>query len=321
MAPLAVEPLDADRRPASRELIVLGTSAQVPTRDRNHNGYLLRWDGRCILFDPGEGTQRQLLRAGIGSSSITEICITHFHGDHCLGLPGVLARFALDQREQPVDVYFPASGSTYVDRLRRVAAFVAWPHVRLHPLPLERSVHDVDGFRLEAEPLHHTIDALGWRVETPARRHILPALADARGIDHRHLGRLVERGWLDVDGTLVSREEVSEVRPGQAFAFVMDTGTCDAAVSLARAADLLVCESTYLDDELELAEQHRHLTARQAAWIAAEAGARALVLTHFSQRHADETRFAVDASEVFPAVVAARDLTAVKVPPRFARSA
>src|SRR5215213_2824702 len=114
---LTLEPVHAERRPASRELVVLGTAAQAPTRDRNHNGYVLRWDGRAILFDPGEGTQRQLLHAGVPSSSITDICITHFHGDHCLGLPGVLARFALDQRQHPVDVHYPASGAEFLDRL------------------------------------------------------------------------------------------------------------------------------------------------------------------------------------------------------------
>jgi ribonuclease Z len=93
-----------------RELVVLGTSAQVPTRTRAHHGALLRWDDEAILFDPGEGTQRQLSLAGVSPSSITRICLTHLHGDHCLGLPGVLQRLALDDLERPVHLYFPASG-------------------------------------------------------------------------------------------------------------------------------------------------------------------------------------------------------------------
>ena len=120
-SPPTLEVLGPGRAPRARELVVLGTAAQVPTRERNHNGYLLRWEGAAILFDPGEGTQRQLLRAGVASSSIGAICITHFHGDHCLGLPGVLARYALDQRSEPVDIYYPAGGSPVLDRLRRVA--------------------------------------------------------------------------------------------------------------------------------------------------------------------------------------------------------
>ena len=111
VAPPSLTPISAGRQASARELVVLGTAGQVPTTKRNHNGYLLRWDGEAMLFDPGEGTQRQLLHAGISSSVITAICITHFHGDHCLGLPGVLARFALDQRERPVDLYFPEERS------------------------------------------------------------------------------------------------------------------------------------------------------------------------------------------------------------------
>src|ERR671928_808399 len=105
----------------ARELVVLGTASQAPTRYRNHNGYLLRWDDAGILFDPGEGTQRQLLLAGVTASAVDRICITHFHGDHCLGLPGVLQRLSLDQAVGPVSVYFPAGGQVYFDRLHHAA--------------------------------------------------------------------------------------------------------------------------------------------------------------------------------------------------------
>src|SRR4051794_29695960 len=107
---LVLEPLSPGRIGAPRELLVLGTAGQAPTRARNHNGYLLRWDSEAILLGPGEGTQRQLLHADVSSRSITAICVTHFHGDHCLGLPGVLARFALDHRERPLDLFCPSEG-------------------------------------------------------------------------------------------------------------------------------------------------------------------------------------------------------------------
>ena len=100
-----------------RELIVLGTAAQVPTRARNVNGYLLRWDDEGLLFDPGEGTQRQMTLAGATASTITRILITHFHGDHCLGLPGVVQRLSLDRVHQPVRLYFPASEREHLDHL------------------------------------------------------------------------------------------------------------------------------------------------------------------------------------------------------------
>jgi ribonuclease Z len=316
---LKLEALPARRARAPRELLVLGTAAQAPTRERNHNGYLLRWDAQSILFDPGEGTQRQLIRADVSSGSITAICITHFHGDHCLGLPGVLARFALDHRERPVDLFFPAAGLPFLDRLRQVAAFEPWPHVRLHPLPLERTVHEFrDGLRLVAEPLHHTVPTLGWRVEEPVRRHVIPERAAAYGLAGPDIGRVVHGATINTASGPVRLEDVSEARPSQAFAFLMDTAPCDAAVALADGVDLVLSESTYLDGEIDLADGYRHLTARQAAEIADAAGARALVLSHFSQRHRDESAFAAEAKRVFREVVAARDLTVVALPKRAA---
>ena len=108
---------------ADRELVVLGTASQSPTRSRNHNGYLLLWDEEGLLFDPGEGTQRQMLFAGVTASRITRICITHFHGDHCLGLPGVLARMSLDRVPHPVEACYPAQNQEVFTRLRHAALF------------------------------------------------------------------------------------------------------------------------------------------------------------------------------------------------------
>jgi ribonuclease Z len=294
-----------------RELVVLGTASQVPTRTRAHHGAVLRWDDEVVLFDPGEGTQRQLTLAGVPAASITRICITHLHGDHCLGLPGVLQRMALD-RAQAVDLYFPASGQEYVDRLRRASVAENPLLVREHPVSGDGLVDDWGPLSLHAAALEHRIDACGWRLQEPDGRRMLPDRLAALGISGPDVGRLVRAGSLD--GVRV--EEVSEPRPGQVFAFVMDTRRCAAAVRLARGADLLVCEATYLSDEAELAAAYAHLTAADAARIASEAGARRLVLTHYSQRHPEEAEFAAEARQLFPDVHAARDLDRIPVPRR-----
>jgi ribonuclease Z len=301
---------------ANRELTVLGTASQVPTRTRNHNGYVLRWDDEVFLFDPGEGTQRQLVIAGVRPTSITAICITHLHGDHCLGLPGVLARFALDDRERPVDLYFPASGLEHIERLRHAAVVDVWPHLRLHPLPLEESGVPRANLRLVATPLEHRVDTLGWRIEEPAGRRMLPERLAALGIHGENIGRLVRTGSVELDGRRVLLDEVSTPRPGQRFAFVMDTGPCDAAVRLAEDADLAVCESTFLSPQAEEARRWGHMTAREAAQVASAGRAHRLALTHYSQRYDDETAFADEAGELFPDVVALRDLMTVVIPPR-----
>ena len=108
---------------SSRRFIALGTASQVPTRERNHNGYFLRWDAEGFLFDPGEGTQRQMIFADVSASSITKIFITHFHGDHCLGLAGVLQRLSLDQVPQTVQIFYPASGEKYLDNLANASIY------------------------------------------------------------------------------------------------------------------------------------------------------------------------------------------------------
>lgn len=299
-----------------RELVVLGTASQAPTRERAHHGCFLRWDDEGILLDPGEGTQRQLIFAGISAPSITRICITHLHGDHCLGLPGVIQRLALDRVEHTVDLYFPAGGEVYVERMRGAAIFRDTLDLVCHPSG-PGTVAEGPPFRLIAAPLTHRVETLGWRLEEPSGRTMLPDRLEAHGIRGPAIGRLQREGSVEVEGRRVGLEEVSVERPGQVFAFVMDTAVCDEAFALAADADMVVCEATYLDRDEDLARDHLHLTAAQAGRIAAEAGARHLVLTHFSQRYTDPTEFRAEAASVFGGqVTVASDLDRIPLPPR-----
>ena len=300
---------------SQRHLVVLGSAAQTPTRERNHNGYLLRWDRELLLFDPGEGTQRQMLFAGASAAKLTRILITHFHGDHCLGLPGVLSRMSLDRATGPVQVCFPAEGAEFFDRLRGAAAYDESTRLDVQPC-VEGVVAATPEFTLTARALDHRIPTLGWRLEEPDGRHLIPERLLAAGLEGPAVGQLQRDGSAQVDGRTVTLEEVSEARPGQRFAFVMDTALCDAAFELAAGADLLVCEATYLNADADLAASYKHLTAGQAGRIAAEAGARRLVLTHFSQRYGDPEQFREQAREHFDDVVLAADLDTIPVPPR-----
>src|SRR5512141_1858687 len=119
---------------STRDLVVLGTASQVPTRYRNHNGYLLRWDDEGFLFDPGEGTQRQMIYAEVSATEITRVCITHFHGDHCLGLAGISQRISLDGAPHVVHAYYPASGQIYVERLLHASFYHDVGRWELHPI-------------------------------------------------------------------------------------------------------------------------------------------------------------------------------------------
>ena len=295
-----------------RELVVLGTPRHVPTRNPNPKGYVLRWDDEVILFDPGEGTQRQMLMAGLSVSPLTRICVTHFHGDHSLGLAGVIQRVSLDRVPHPITVHFPAGGREFFDRLRHATSF--WDHSDLRPEPVDGELGvDTAAGRLTALPLWHSIETYGYRLDEPDGRRMVPERLAAHGITGPAVGELQRTGRLGA----VTLDQVSEPRPGQSFAFVMDTGLCDNVFTLADGVDLLVIESTFLTEDAAMAAQVGHLTAAQAAAVARECRVRTLVLTHFSQRYADAGRFLAEARPHFDGrIVVAEDLARVPVPPR-----
>ncbi|WP_163164005.1 ribonuclease Z [Arthrobacter sp. Alg241-R88] len=291
-----------------RELVVLGTASQVPTRTRNHNGYLLRWDGQGLLFDPGEGTQRQMILAGVSATQITRICLTHVHGDHCFGLPGVLSRMALDGVAHPVHLHYPASGAEVV----RALVSISSPGIdlRLHPHGGSGTVAE----GLEVRPLKHRIETYGYRLVEPDRRTLLPDRLAAAGITGADVGRLQRETTL----AGVHINDVSVARPGQRFAFVMDTAPCRGAEDLADGVDLLVAESTFSDDDAALATQYRHLTAGQAGALAAGGEVNTLVLTHFSARYDDVSGLGAQAGAraARAKVITAHDLQRIAFPKR-----
>ncbi|MGW5195978.1 ribonuclease Z [Streptomyces spiralis] len=270
-----------------RELVVLGTASQVPTRHRNHNGYLLRWDGEGILFDPGEGTQRQMLRAGAAAHDLNRICVTHFHGDHSLGLAGVIQRINLDKVPHRITAHYPRSGRHFFDRLRYATAYRETVSLTEAPVDADGILATTEAYTLQARRLSHPVESFGYRLVEPDGRRMLPDRLAAHGIKGPDVSRIQREGSLDG----VPLEAVSEVRRGQRFAFVMDTRLCEGVHALAEGCDLLVIESTFLDGDEGLAEEYGHLTAGQAARAARDAGVRHLVLTHFSQRYTDPGEF------------------------------
>ncbi|ANH91455.1 ribonuclease Z [Streptomyces sp. SAT1] len=297
-----------------RELVVLGTASQVPTRHRNHNGYLLRWDGEGILFDPGEGTQRQMLRAGAAAHDLNRICVTHFHGDHSLGLAGVIQRINLDRVPHEITAHYPRSGKRFFDRLRHATAYRETVALTEAPVDADGVLATTPAYALEARRLSHPVESYGYRLVEPDGRRMLPDRLAAHGITGPDVGRIQHEGSLRG----VPLEAVSEVRRGQRFAFVMDTRLCEGARELAEDCDLLVIESTFLDEDETLATEHGHLTAGQAARLARDAGVRHLVLTHFSQRYSEPAEFErqARAAGFEGELTVAHDLQRVPVPKR-----
>jgi ribonuclease Z len=302
-----------------RQATFLGTASQVPTRWRNHNAVFLQWDELGILFDPGEGTQRQMTMAGLSATQITHICITHFHGDHCLGLAGIVQRLSLERVEHPVEVVYPASGQAFFERLRHASAFHEVATLIPRAVRAKESIIEVcraGSVRLLAAALDHGIECQGYRLQEDDGVRMLPERLAEAGVSGPAVRQLIQAGRIQVGDRLIRLEEVSESRQGQSFALVMDTRRCAGAETLAHRADLLVCEATYQDDAEREADERFHMTASGAAGLARSAGVRRLALTHFSQRYTTLEGFEREASAVHPDVFCADDLSVVSMPKR-----
>lgn len=291
-----------------RDLTILGCASQQPTRMRNHGAYLVRWNEEGLLFDPGEGTQRQFIFANIAPTCVTRIFISHFHGDHCLGLGSMLMRLNLDKVQHPIHCYYPASGKVYFDRLRFGSIYHEVIKVIEHPVDKPGVVED-GAFRIEAEFLEHGgIDNIGWRITEPDTRKFDKAKLSSLGVLGPKVRELESKGSILVNDKSVTLDDVSHIRKGDTLTVAIDTVPCPELKKLAKGAKLFLCESTYLDRHKDLAREHYHLTAKQAAEIARDAGVSQLVLTHFSARYQDLVEFEEEARSIFPNTLIADDL-------------
>ncbi len=290
-----------------RQLKILGCSSQQPTRRRNHGAYLLRWDTEGFLFDPGEGTQRQFIFADVAPTCVTRIFISHFHGDHCLGLGSMLMRLNLDAVKHPIHCYYPASGKVYFDRLRYGTVYHENITVVEHPVSTEGEVHDFGDFVVEAFFLEHGTPNLGWRIRQKDWLKFLPDKLQSAGVRGAMVADLQKNGQIYVAGRTVRLTDVSVKKPGDIFSVIIDTAYTSNALKIADSATLLLCESTYCEQHAHLARKHQHLTAKQAALIAKKAGTKKLVLTHFSARYQDLTLLLEEARSIFPNTDIAED--------------
>jgi ribonuclease Z len=290
-------------------LFFAGTAGSVPTARRGLPAALLRAGGERVLFDCGEGTQQQLLRS-IGLPELDAVFLTHFHLDHWLGLLGMLKTFDLRARERPLAVYGPPGLKALLAAMRP-----AWGRTRYGLSLVELEPHETvrfDSWSIAAFPVHHTVTAYGYAFVEDDRPGRFDADA-ARALGVREgpdFGRL-QRGE-EVAG--VRPEQVmGEARAGRRIVLSGDTAPCQAVQVYAHDADLLVHESTFLEDERARARETQHSTARQAAEVARDAGVRALALTHLSTRYFPRD-VREEAREVFPDALVPRDFDAIAVP-------
>lgn len=297
------------------EVIPLGTGAAVPTRHRNLSACALRREGRVYLFDCGEGTQFRLLQADLNRARIDAVFITHVHGDHLYGLPGMITTMALLERKDPLTVVGPTGIEAIVRGIPGLARDWIPFAIRWVELPegfTHQVVYETDEVMVEARPIEHRIFCAGYRFEEKPR----PGSIDGDGA--RAAG--VTEGWQFealkrresvtlADGSVLAPDGlVGPERPGGTFAYVLDTTPCEGGRLLARDADLLLHEATFDSSLEETALETGHTTARQAAHVARDANAKRLLLTHFSARYTDTAPLVAEARTVFPETEAAEEL-------------
>ena len=295
----------------------LGTGAATPTVDRNVAGLAVQREGETILFDCGEGNQRQMMRYGVGFS-FTEIFFTHYHADHILGVTGLLRTMGLQDRTAPVSLYGPRGAQ------RILGAAIALG-IERNKFPVEinevkpgdrlrREQYDIVVFETEHRP-----DTIGFALAEHTRLgRFNPERARELGIPEGPLWGRLHKGETIVleDGRSVAPADlVGAPRRGRTLVYSGDTRPSLAVVEAARGADLLIHEATFGSDELERAKETGHSTAAEAARVAVEAGVRRLVLTHISPRYTrDAPELLAEARAIFPETVVARDGLTVDVP-------
>ncbi len=290
----------------------LGTGCMQPTKMRNHAGVLLQFKGENVLFDCGEGIQRQMRVTGVKPAKITRLCISHWHGDHVFGIPGLMSSMGADQFAKKLHIYGPKGTKTY---FKHMFKFFAAKDI------IEHEVHEVssgvffenDDFMLEAQPLNHSVNCVGFRFIEKDRLRIDVKKAKKLGLEGEVLGKLQKGKNVIVNGKKITSEEMTYTVKGKTVSYVTDTMECDGVDELARDTDLLILEGTLLDNLRKNARKSKHLTVKQAALIASKNNTKKLVVTHISQRYKSNADIASEARRFFDNAIVAEDFMKVDV--------
>lgn len=304
------------------ELVFLGTSCMVPTKERNVTGIFLSYKNKGILIDCGEGTQRQMNIAGINRNKVDIILISHWHGDHVSGLIGLIQTLGnqtiQNEERKKIHVYGPKETQMRFEHLLKTCIFENRIIIDVHEIIPQKNeiikIIDNEDFYVEAVLLDHGIPCLGYRFVEKDQRKIDMKKASRAGLSEGPLiGKLQEGEEVTFDDKKITPDMVSTIQKGKKIAVVLDTTVCPTAQLISEDVDLLICEASYSSAIEEKAESNKHLTAKQAALIASNSNVKKLILTHISQRYKTPEEVLEDAKDVFQNVEVAYDFMKVKL--------
>ena len=301
-------------------VIPLGTSSGKPTLKRNVSGLAVAREAEWLLFDCGEGTQVQIARAGLSPNRLAAVFITHLHGDHFNGLAGLLSTMGLDRRTKDLSLTGPKGIRDYLELLNRLKVVFLTYQVDLaefSSLTRLTMVYETPEYTVSALALDHRLFSLGFRIdERPKPGRFSVDKAQTLSVPEGPLWGRLQAGEdvrLENGNVVRSSDVLGPPRPGKSIAYCLDTRPCAMSVELARDVDLLIHEATYTDEFAVEAQTYGHSTAAQAARTARDAGARRLLITHFSSRYPDATPLLLEARAIFPETALAEDLIEIEV--------
>ncbi len=292
----------------------LGTGQAIPTKSRNHTGILLNHGAENILVDCGEGMQRQFRIAGINPCSLTRLFITHWHGDHILGIPGLLQTLAMNNYNKTLHIYGPYKTELYMHQLMSLFAISRELKIKIHEVKPGIIVEEKDFF-IAAEEMQHSVPCLAYSFVEKEKLRIDKAKLKKLKIPPSPLLKKLQQGEdIEFNGKKIKAEEVTYHQEGKKITFILDTALNENMIKIAKDANLVICESTYTSKEKDKAQEYKHLTSEQAAQAAKEAKAKKLILIHISQRYEGKEKMMLkEAKAIFKDTTIANDFDAITI--------
>ena len=302
----------------SLQVIFLGTAASIPTVERALPSVVVKRKNELFMFDCGEGAQRQMIKARVGFHKKMKVFVTHMHGDHVLGLPGLLQSMSLLDRTRKLEIYGPVGIKEFIKAIQRTVQFVLTYQVEICEIENEGVVCEENEYYVQVAQTDHVIPSFAFAlIEKPRPGKFNPEKADRLGIPEGPLWSKLQHGEkvkLPTGKMVTPEQVVGSQRVGRKIVYSGDTRPVKSLEKLAESADLLIHEATLDDDLTERAEEDGHSTPSQAARTAKKAKAKRLVLTHISSRYKSTSPLLEQARKIFPNVDVAEDFTKIEIP-------